>query len=162
MNSKKWLYSLLASMGLNLFLLGVLTVHLMRPGKPHPVHDGPAGRAALEDAEGPMMLRRMVRTLGGPQDPRVRELWQERRPELQRFRQEREQARQAVRAALAREPFEPEALSRALSVLNETNCSAQRRASTAVVELADKLSPEQRASIAEPDPPGHRRRPRSD
>jgi uncharacterized membrane protein len=108
------------------------------------------------------MLRRMVRALGGPDDPRVRQLWQERRPELQRFRQEREQARQAVRAALVREPFEPQALTHALSVLNETNCAAQRRASTAVVELAEKLSPEQRAAVGEPAPPGHRRRQRPD
>lgn len=160
-SSKRWALALAVSLGLNLFLLGAATVHWTRRGPP-PDRAGPGvegepqpGRrdragpgGGRTDDGGPALLREMVRVLGGPGDPRVQRLWSERRQDMRKFRSSMDSARQEVRAALVREPFDQAELEQALGRLHTISSEAQRHSEGAVLALARSLSPEERKKLA--------------
>src|SRR6187431_3235932 len=112
-STKKWGIALALSVGLNLFLLGAISVHVMgrraSAGPSGPAMNehgpGPEGPGARGD-NGPVLLREMVQVLGGPRDPRVQKLWGERRQDMKKFKGDMESSRQEVQSALSREPFD--------------------------------------------------------
>ncbi|MHA7832860.1 MAG: periplasmic heavy metal sensor [Algiphilus sp.] len=95
------------------------------------------------------MLRQMARHLPAEVRSPLREAMRERRrPLFEAFREVR-QARQAVRAALAREPFDAEALEAALARQRAGTAALQQLMHGAMVETATSLPPEQRQRWSE-------------
>ncbi|WP_420428092.1 periplasmic heavy metal sensor [Algiphilus sp.] len=95
------------------------------------------------------MLRHMARHLPAEVRAPLREAMRERRrPLFDAFRDVR-QARQAVRAALAREPFDAAALEAALARQRAGTAALQQLMHGAMVQTATRLPPEQRQRWSE-------------
>jgi Spy/CpxP family protein refolding chaperone len=99
-------------------------------------HDGVSAGRVLRHAEG----------LGD--DPEVAAVLERNRERVREQRQATRAARAAVRDALLAEPFDRAALERAFAGLREQRAQAQAAAHATVVELAEKLGPEQRRKLA--------------
>ncbi len=67
-------------------------------------------------------------------------------------------ARQPVRAALEKEPFDPAALEQALTELRAQTGAGQQKVHAALVEVAKKATPEERRELAQTFALGPRRR----
>jgi len=123
-NRRLLVLALIASLALNVFLLGFYTARLGRRWSGH----GPdewADRAAL------------------------REKWKEQTGGLRGRREAVEAARRGVRAAFAAEPFDAQSLAAALATLrNETN-ETQAAIDQALVRFASTLGPDDRKKVAE-------------
>lgn len=143
---RRWALLLTLSAGLNLFLLGAAIVHLLHyPGG----GEGARPRGPAPSAEGSGLLRDMVHALGGPEHPKIRQLWGERRGEVRQLRRELRDAREALGEALTREPFDEKAVERALNHMHELTSQTQQRAQSALLSLARDLTPEERRRLAE-------------
>lgn len=124
--------------GLALSLLVSLAINLMAAGW------FVGQRAASPQHMERGMLRHMARTL--PEELRAplrAEIKARRRPLFEAFRDVR-QARQAVRTALAQQPFDRAALEAALSEQRQGTARLQQLMHEAMVETAVTISPEQR------------------
>ena len=134
--AKRLAIAVAISLGLNLLLGGILVgqviqrraqrAQLVRPGGPVPssaYERGPRGPGALQ------------RAVGG------------RHPEFGERRRVIEQARQNVRQALLREPFDKAALEQALEGLRKETESSQVLAHRALVETAASASPALRGEL---------------
>jgi uncharacterized membrane protein len=178
LSNRTWTILLLGSLGLNLFLLGTIAVHVVKrrahlaerhagaepagherggpprlhEGRDRPGDDGPSRDGprgpGMEGAGGPPLMRRLVRVAGGPRDPRVRKAWDAEHAELSALRGAVQTARQEVDAALVAEPFSAERLGAALSRLHESSSRAQAQSQKAVVTLASELTPQERSRLA--------------
>ncbi|MGD8863885.1 MAG: periplasmic heavy metal sensor [Myxococcales bacterium] len=81
-------------------------------------------------------------------DPKVAAVLEANRERVRAQRQATRAARRAVHDALLAEPFDRAALERAFAELREQRAQAQAAAHATVVELADKLGPEERRKLA--------------
>lgn len=166
---------LLASLALNLFLAGVLTRSWSKGahcGEAHgpqhspPEHrrnagDPPGDRRRAEKDRGPPdleLLRQMIRIMGR-EDPRVQQVLSESRQHMRRKRVDLSQARSQVLSALTANPYRPEALQSALADLKAQSQELQGQAQTHVVELAGKLTAEERHRLRSAPPSPHPRLP---
>lgn len=198
LDHKKISIALAVSVGLNLFLAGVLVARAGRPGRPHdarppiaalpapggpeargphaapPRDDGPDARERRRGdrserrgreftgeergpgPEAPQLLREMIRTLGGADDPRVQKVWGERRAEMEKFRESMTASRGKVQAALAAEPFDEKALDQALQDTDRLADDMQARSRASLVALAKTLTPEERQRLSTGPGKGHR------
>jgi hypothetical protein len=128
--AKKLVWALGISLGLNLFLLGF---GVARQLGPHPFPGGhPAG-----DHPGDGFGKRGPARWFGPHAPALRA----QRGELLR-------AREKVGEALRAEPFDREALTAALLELRKASSQAQTQLHEALIETAQRLSPEERKNLA--------------
>lgn len=166
--NKRWTIVLFSSVALNVFLLGVFSVHLSPWARHHrqdqdfagpPAFGGPMGASemhgpgpmrgpgGLRGAGGHEIVRDLIRVMGGPTDPRVRDLWHSHRGDHAQMRDRMLSARKAVHAAIAAEPFDKQQLETALAQLQTITNDAQRQAQAGAIELAQKLTPEERARL---------------
>ena len=135
MNSltKKLIWALAVSVGLNLFLLGFSVARTVktrpfsgRPPMMQPEQRGPEQR-------GPGKALRAF----GPY-----------RPTMRAQRDEVVRAREAVARALSREPFDRQALASALEDLRNVTLAGQVKLHDALLETAEKLPKEEREQLA--------------
>lgn len=132
--SKKLAVILAISLGLNLFLLGVLSVGLFRGPRPSRF-DGPGPDASA-------LLR------GGPgEHPRLHKLMGRHKPELVEQRRALRSARARVGAALEAEPFDRARLEGELANLRKETLRSQETMHRALVELAGDMPPEERKRL---------------
>lgn len=169
MNSPRLVYVLVGSVVLNAFLLGVMSVHFFSRrgslGGRDRVHAEMPVDAPGEQ-RGPRLFRDLVRAAGGPRDPRVQALWSGQRGHLGEARKAVFESRELVLQALEREPFDAAALDQALKAADQARERADRVAKEGALELAGKLTPDERRSLrrAATSPDGRRgpRGPRRD
>jgi uncharacterized membrane protein len=169
LGQKRWTVLLYVSLTLNVFLLGVVSVHafgrgraprgIHTTGKDPGAHDigsehgpmrgrhGGRGAGAMHGPGGAELMRDVVRVMGGPRDPRVHAVWQARREDQAQLRARMRTARSAAQAALASDPFDQQRFEAALSELHRVTSEGQSRAQASVVELAEKLTPSERAQL---------------
>lgn len=149
MKQRTLTYVLVGSLALNVFLLGVTSVHVF--SRRHHAEDcrreANASPETLESTRGPRFLRQMVRAAGGPRDPRVRELWSGHRQHLAPVREQVVSANERVLQALEREPFDRQALAQALTDALNARHRADELANEGALQLAEKLTPEERANF---------------
>ena len=89
------------------------------------------------------------RALGEEAAPKVEKLWEAHRAQLQPLRTEAKQAREAIHATLAADPFDAEAYTAALDASLEKRTAIRASHHAFMIELATTLSPAQRAKLAE-------------
>lgn len=137
-NRMRWL--LVTSLALNLFLGGLF-----------------AGQWLAESDDGPWRHGQSVRLRFGTMldslPPATREMahqvMERHRPATRAAFQKLRQARAEVSAALAAEPFKPEALDAAFTAYREASAAAHLELQRAMAEVAAKLPPEARKTMAE-------------
>ena len=161
--------ALLVSLVVNAFLLGTITTHFARGHRPLPAQKralrtpdvarppgplgapGPAGfPRERRNQRGPVetkLLRDVVQALGGPRDPRVEGALRRGREQRLTHGRQMTEAQEAVRAALAAEPFDEERLRGRLAELRATAEAGQREAQEGLVVLARQLRPEERLRL---------------
>lgn len=101
-------------------------------------------------AEGPsdlFLLRQMIRIMGGPKDPRISNLHEERRDEIHRIRSEMQAAHRRVHEALTAEEPDEQELQASLKNLRKTAFESQARAQEGILTLAKLMTPEERAKL---------------
>lgn len=159
-NQRVLLYTLVGSVVLNAFLLGVISVHLFsRQSAGSQGRGRPAAQIdAMNDHRNQRLFRELVRAAGGPGDPRVRALWSGQRKHLGDVRKAVASARENVLEALEREPFDREALARALNAAEQARQQADHVATEGVLDLAEKLTPEERRTLRNASSSVQRRR----
>lgn len=152
MNQRTSSYVLIASITLNAFLLGVISMHyfskrgFMHERGKRSTFDQPAGEA-MADQRGPRLLRGLVRAAGGPKDARVQALWSGHRQQLLPLREEINQSRERVLDALTREPFDRAALSEALNQALDAQQRAEQMANQGALDLAEKMTKTERETL---------------
>lgn len=124
--TKKLAWALAISVGLNLFLLGFGVARTVGPRPMKPPEFEPHGMG------GPGKLR-----IFGPHAPALRTQ-----------RHEVLEARTGVAQALTRDPFDREALAKALNHLREVTAQGQLKLHEALLETAEKLPQDQREKLA--------------
>jgi uncharacterized membrane protein len=158
MNQRTLSYVLVGSITLNAFLLGVIAMHsASRRGFMHErgerFRNDLSASESIGDQRGPRLLRGLVRAAGGPKDPRVQALWSGHHQQLKPVREEIHASRERVLGALTQEPFDRQVLSQALNDAVAARQRADQLATLGAVELADKLTPAERATLRrEPRP----------
>jgi uncharacterized membrane protein len=136
-SSKGLVIALVVSLGLNVFLGSFIAARAMhRRAQIEQVGDGPfwGPRGLMRDRKGPLAdkARGLMARNGAA------------------FAAERARLREAQRkvgAALAAEPFDADALARALAELREATARSQQLMHGALVDLARELPPEQRREL---------------
>lgn len=139
--STKWV--LTASLALNVFLATVLVV-VYRPHRPPP----------LDVAQ---IAERIAETLPAADAAILREIVAVRAPEIDRSRRLSRSLPDRVRAVLAKEEFDPEALRPVFADIAAAHQRMDEALAALVIEAATRMSPEGRAAIARwrpPPPPG--------
>jgi len=163
---------LFGSLGLNLFLGGALGSQWISSKKSQTTHEGtlsseseirqtpnqmirprmgahPGARARADGMSASAdlaLLRQMVGVMGGPNDPRLRQLREKQKGAMSEMRREVHAAHERVRAALSEEANEKE-LSEALKHLRKTTFEAQARAQEGIVLLSNLMTPEERKRL---------------
>ena len=93
------------------------------------------------------MVRDLVQVMGGRHDPRVAETFKLRRPAMKMRSKEIRAAHQELTDTLTAASFSKSRLEAVLERLNAQTLSAQQDAQKAVVQLAEQLTPEERAKL---------------
>src|SRR5690606_15015283 len=123
------------------------------------LHDHHRGDKSPREA-GPRdlaLLRQMIRVMGGPKDPRIARLREERKDEIAKIRSEMSAAHKRVHEALTVENPDDEELREALKNLRKAACEAQTRAQEGILTLASLMTEDERARLRKH---GSRQRPR--
>jgi len=145
---RRWIgFGLVASLLLNVFLLGFVVARLSGPPRPPRPRDRRPEVGQQFRAPGP-----------GP----MRAIMEGHRDELRGGRAQIHRARGAVRDALLADPFEPARLETALGELRQATHDAQEALHEALLEAAPNLSADERAQLSRAHrlwrgPRGHRR-----
>ena len=125
--TKRLVVALSLSVGLNLFLVGLGTAHLL--GRRHRVAR-PRALFGLDDG-----------------NPQLRQRYRSYREKLRPHRKTLRKSRKAVRQAVSAEPFDREALERSLAQLRSDSDRSQQALHAALVELASDLDASQRKRL---------------
>jgi uncharacterized membrane protein len=129
----------LFSLGLNLFLAGMLTVGWLR-------------RPCVEQARRPPgaaeMLFRARDAVGHERHPQLSALLSRRKPALIARRRAVRAARSEVRQALVSEPFDEERLGRGLAALRRETTKSQEVLHASLVDIARGMDDKQRRRLA--------------
>jgi len=144
---KRLLWALLASIGVNVFLLGFVFARALGP-RPPPAKNSEHRGPPTPDG------------VFGLDSPETRRVLRERKGQLAPQRRALRDARSRVGQALEADPYVPEALEKALSDLRNRTTDMQAEVHRALVDLSSKLTPEQRRDLARRNLRGPRRRPR--
>lgn len=102
--------------------------------------------ADVPDGPGPRWLRRMVGEEGLPV---LGEVWQRHEAAIDPLREQSRAARNAVTEALGAEPFDREAYAAALDAMRHSMEAMHEATHTAMIDLVDSMTAEQRAAFAE-------------
>jgi uncharacterized membrane protein len=131
LTGKGMVIALALSVTANLFLLGFLGARYLHPGRTqHGPHHGPFfGRP-------------------GSRDEVVATMMERRREVIHAQRERLRTSQRAVAGALTAQPYQPEDLRRALEQLRATSAQVQASMHDALLEVAPKLSAEQRERLA--------------
>jgi len=133
---------LLASLGLNLFLGGLLVGREVSGGLPlRPSQAGGGLRAAIEQ---------LLRDLPPGDRETARAAFEAQRADIVGRVQALRQARQQVARLLKTEPFDAAATAAAMQAVRERTAAVQETMQALVLQTAPQLSPAGRATIAEP------------
>ncbi len=156
---RKLAIGLAVSLALNMFLLGVLSVQLLRPrtsadglwtGGPRTGEERSAERGPGREPSagvGPRTLFHAAEVFGQDR-PRVSHVLRAHKGELRSRWHETKRARSRVEAALRAEPFERDLLARELEGLRNETQRSQEVLHRALVEVAVEATPEQRRRLA--------------
>jgi uncharacterized membrane protein len=154
---------LAVSVALNVFLLGFLFAHWLRPHPAPPLLDrdtsAPSSATSGETARGTpaTLLDWSAAESLAERNPGLRQLLERDRAALRDDRHAVRESRARVKRALAAEPVNSEELARALEELRASSDRAQARVHALLQELAPKLPAEERRRLAEPKRRGPRR-----
>ena len=99
------------------------------------------------DGIGPWMPRQVERVLPAEARAKVARIREAHRDEFRPLFENARESRNAVRQALAQEPFEAEKLSAALRAMREADAAIAVATAGVVVEIATVLSPEERMLV---------------
>lgn len=116
-------------------------------GSPERPHHGRAGHPPADGPSDLALLRQMIQIMGGPKDPRIARLREERHTEIRRIRSEMQAAHKRVREALTSEKPNEAELQEALKNLRKTAFESQARAQEGIVTLARLMTVEERARL---------------
>jgi uncharacterized membrane protein len=104
----------------------------VRLGKPKERDKGPpprrGGGTGDEGSSDLVLLKHMIRVMGGPSDPRIQDIRNKNRERMEGTRAEMKRSHEAVRLALSAEKFDEAALRDALKNLRDMRFTAQERA----------------------------------
>jgi uncharacterized membrane protein len=137
----RWL--LIASLALNLFFVGIGAALLIR--QPAPPDRSTAAR-----------IERLAATLPAADAAKLRDKFQAHRAAVETARQGYDAARDAIRDALRREPFDVAAMLAAMTRARAARQTFDQELQTLLANAAAEMSPEGRARLAE-WPPGQSR-----
>ena len=139
---RRWVaWALVASVCVNLLLIGAVGGAMLRHGPPGPPPpDGPGGS---------LSLHRIMRKLPDAQRDAARAIMEAHRPEFEALRPARAEARAAVRAALTAEPFDEAALEAAVQASRDASAASKAVIDRTFLEFVATLSAEDRAMLAE-------------
>jgi uncharacterized membrane protein len=139
--SKKLGWALAVSIGINLFVVGVLAARWLHPWAPgvHGDHGAPH--------RGGHLLFRAGEAFGGDRE-KVQATLEAHRKELRAQWRNTRTARRRVHEALEAEPFDPEALEGALKELRRQTELSQEILHRALAGLAREATPEERRRLA--------------
>lgn len=145
---------LIASLGLNVFLGGLLAGHWFA-GPQAVVFGQPRSPGASPSR---MITDRMAAALPAEDRPRFEAVMAKHRPTVAEAAARFHEAREKVRDVLAKEPFDRAALDQAFAEQREGNAALQIAIQSSISEAAASLTPEARQRLA--DWRAHGRRPR--
>lgn len=132
------------SVALNLFAAGLLAGRAMS-FRQHGFDHGPGARGGDEDNPRAFLRHSGLREAG----PEVKAILRDHRDEVRESMHALNQSRERVRDALKHEPYDRDAVARAFSETRELTTRMQADMHQALVDVADKLTPAQRARMAE-------------
>jgi Spy/CpxP family protein refolding chaperone len=89
------------------------------------------------------------RALGDEAAPKVEKMWEAHRTKMKPLREESKQARAKIHATLAATPFDSDAYAEALAASLDRRMAIRASHHAFMIELAEILTPEQRAKLAE-------------
>ncbi len=132
--------ALAVSVGLHLFFAGLWVGGRWR------MHDGPMGFGAMMPGHhGGMGLGAMFHDLPPEVGEQLKQQMRANNPQISDHLRVERAVRQKVRDALAADPFAPDALKKSLEDLRAAETVRKEAAHAALVSIAQKLTPEQRA-----------------
>lgn len=142
--------TLLASLGLNLFLLGVMVPGWLGHRPPSMHGEMPPGPLGPGGPMGPVgaLLRQAADQLPPADAALLREQVQE-RPDLRVRAEGFEQQVETVRELMRAEPFDPDALAAALTDISERRQALDGQQMQSLVALLARMSPEGRRVLAD-------------
>lgn len=124
-----WALLFLISLGINLFLGGMLVAGRMHAG---------AGRQGPPEG---------MNAIAAPFKPYAQRVWKERRGEMQDKKRKVQDARARASEAFAADPFDPARASAALADLRAAQSDAQRVMHEGMIELSKQLPQSERARL---------------
>ncbi|HUN51932.1 MAG TPA: periplasmic heavy metal sensor [Candidatus Sulfotelmatobacter sp.] len=125
---------LVASLAVNLLLIGFLVGHMLHP----PWHE----------RGGPLTIEHITGALPPEVRDAVRASLRDRRPQIAERMAAVRQARADVRAAIEAEPFDAQRLQTAFATLRDRSQAVQEDVAAAVVEAISKLPPDARRELS--------------
>lgn len=143
--SKRWAGVLVASLAINLFLIGAVVAGLaMRdhggPFRPPP----PAFQGGLSSFSMPFAIR----ALGDEVRPLARETFRKHRSEFRSNRQALAEGREQALRLLSSANYRQSSFREALNSLQQRETRARSAVYSSIVELTEKLTPDQRGRLA--------------
>jgi uncharacterized membrane protein len=129
---------LLASLVVNLFLVGVVAAYHMRGG----VATGEAPGSQLR-------IERIAETLPKADAERLDVLFRARASELSEFTSAIRQAQERQRDGFRAQPYDPKAVNAAMEATRYNHDAAKRVVHEVIMRAAEQMSPEGRAKLAE-------------
>lgn len=142
-NQKPWLWLLIASLALNVFLGAAMGTHFFR-GPKHPPRPG-------------TIILDMAEALPEADARILRQAYEARRSELEDDTPRRNF--DEIRRAMSAEPFDPAAFLRVTSEFHARQHRVHQVTDEILADALPRLSPEGRKRLAERPPPGDRRGP---
>lgn len=133
MTARSWRWALVASLALNLLLLGVIGTWLWRS-------DSRSGPSALAEA---------VATLPEPDRTALGQLLDQRRAEGKAAWDELRQLRTAANEALSADPYDPQRAEAALTAMRDKSKELRDVVQGTVLQIMPKLPAEQRRKLLE-------------
>ncbi|MGQ0663553.1 MAG: periplasmic heavy metal sensor [Pseudomonadota bacterium] len=140
----KWLaIALFVSLGVNLFLVGLMAGRYLGPSAP-PFASGPSPAG-----DRPWFIHRMAENLPPEHRQVFEDAMAERRRDMGAANAAMREARRRVRDALVAEPFDRAALEAALADLRNRALDSQKAVHDAIAGAAQRLPPEARRPLVE-------------
>lgn len=112
-------------------------------------HRGPGETPPSGGPSDLLLFRQMIQIMGGPKDPRISRLREERRDEVRRIRTDMHAAHKRVHEALTADEPNEQDLHDALKNLRKTAFESQARAQEGILTLARLMTPKERAKLRE-------------
>lgn len=134
MTTRSWRWALVASLALNLLLLGVMGSWWWR------IHEWRSGRSALGE---------IVATLPEPDRTDLGRLIDQRREEGKANWEQLGRLRDAAKEALAADPYDPNRVAAAFAALRDKSNDLREDSQATLLQVVPKLSAQQRRQLVE-------------